>query len=216
MQTGPHVPSPGTSTALTPRPSRPGLRCIGWGCDTLVVHARICDSCMHSAAIDLCRRFERELIDVGFTAGSSELKAALAGSASCRSVIWYETNSELGRITNREAHELRNAADIACFLVALGGVQALERMPGRPTFREAVAAWAEHEDSSISVSSAPEPAIVSRMAAEADPMAGAARMARLFAAQERLDAGVMANPETRFDAYTFALLVLALVLLLHF
>jgi hypothetical protein len=162
---------------------------------------------MTSAAIELCRRFETELISAGFEPGSADLKAALAGTASNRSILWYECNSELGAITFREAEELRSATDIACFLVALGGVKALERMPGRPTFRTAIQMWVDHDEPAPA-----KPAIVPRIDAMRD---GAAEMAMVFGAQSRTNLGVWEKPEYRFDAYAFAVFSLVIYLLFH-
>lgn len=198
------------------QPPRVGLRCLGQDCNTLVIHERICDECLNQAAIALCWRFEKELIDCGFEPGSADLRAALAGTATARSVVWYETNSDLGRVRNREAEELRGRTNTACFLVALGGVAALQHMT--PTFRNAVAAWAHCMEPTRSAPEAKEaddaavPAVLARVTAVDDD---GARMAEFFSSLPRVDAGAMANPETRFDAYTAALFIIVILLLLH-
>jgi len=185
---------------VPPVPIRPrlGRRCLGPACETLVIYGRFCDGCVTSAATDLAQRFERELITQRcLEPGSNELRAALTGTASMRSASWYERGTQLGDITFIEATELRARTETACFLVALGGVAALKHLPGRSTIREVVTAWSEEPPASSAIVRKQRPS-----------------MADFYnALPGRVQTSAFSKPETRFDAYAFAVFALVIWLL---
>ncbi len=117
------------SSYSRPHP-HPAPLCAAPECGTPVLHARFCDGCFAEAAAGCARQVETRLIGGGYAPGSYELRAALAGYAPALRLAWYQISSPLGALSHNEALRLRELTDAACLLVALGGVQALAKLPG--------------------------------------------------------------------------------------
>lgn len=206
-QLGPSASSP--EHPLSPR-FRPGLRCIGSGCETLVLHGRICDACLTATAIALTQKFEGWLLADGLIAGTADLRAALAGYATSKPLSWYQQFSGLGEIGWNEAVAVRRKTDIACFLVALGGAAALTSLPGAEVLSDAVRAWTG-EDSAPE----PQPGVVGVLEMEAeDFLRSGDEPQREFYLADRIDAGVVQMPPEQKFEIGYALVMAALFLLL--